>query len=488
MPSKTVERKIPSGVEEISGNDVCVAYHITFTSLSPHIILPLDSLDPLMLNSSEVLNPQFSLSITNQIKFIEQSLSSELPTVSEEPTRKSPRRDSQDSIPETCDNQQFAQETADDHANISGTTILANDSFDGSESLDPSLMLEFLPDLLQASTNLLSILSPSKLSESELYELVFRLGQGKLSTREQHRLSHRTSVFETNKKCFGNHNYIDIPSAIRAFTSNTQDIQRQNSCLESVLYKANLASLALSMAQLTDRRASGKFLLDLRSAFPLSFMSSTSKQEDTDSNTAENEFLGSTSELVLDIRTQYLILSLESQSTKNTFDSSISQTEVPSLPTDCTDQRLVKEWVSTHFQADLSAPLSDEFKDDMRQRTRIIRRSFSKDGETGQALNKLRETFPWRDFVAQLAVWVRQRAENIGPERHLQDSLDDMIDRLQQELDSQKLAGKPCEPSHPPQQEEGSVNDDRANGEMAAEANPPNLSDSEDSQRRTFNW
>lgn len=403
--------------------------------------------------------------------------------MSEEPSRKSPRQDSRASIPETGDGHQLAHGTADDHANISGTTILG-DSFDASENLDPSLMLEFLPQLLQASTNLLNFLTPLESSKGELSEWICHLRQARLSTREHLRLTTRISVFETNKNCFGGHNHIDIPSVARAFTSNPDDILRQNPNLGNVLHKANLAALASNLVRSTDNQALAKLLPDLSSSFPLPFMNTTFRKASEELTSIEEKFLRRTFKLTIDIKTQCLISSLESQSTKDSSNLSVSQKKgyLP-LPAGYTGEQLIED----HFKDSCRLFLPENFKDKERQRKEVIQDSFSKDGETGVALNQLRETFPWNRFITQLALWIRLRTENINRELDHQGKLDDVIDALQEELDQQEEVGKPSESGQPLQQQENiSVDGDHVNG-GAPQGKSPHISDSEIPQR-THNW
>lgn len=403
--------------------------------------------------------------------------------MSEEPSRKSPGQDSSASIPETRDGHQLAHDTSDDHANISGTTFLA-DSFDASGNLDSSLMLEVLPQLLQASTNLLNFLTPPDTSERRLTEWICNLRQEKLSNREHLRLSHHTSLFETSKSCFGSHNYIDIPSVARSFSSNSEDTLRQNPNLENVLHLANLATLASYLVRSTDSQALPKYILSLSSTFPLPFMSATSRPASEELTSVEEEFLSKTFNFFIDFRTQCLILSLESQSTEDSSNFSVSQEKGHiSQLAGYTGEQLIEY----HFGETCRSFMPDTCKGELRQRTKIIHDSFGKEGQAGVALIKLRENFPWKPFMTQLAVWIRLRAENISRKLRPQGSLDGVVDALRKELDHQNEFGQPSESPQPIQQQEnGSVNGDHSNEEVPQEK-PPHVSDLEISQR-THNW
>lgn len=451
MPRKTVERRFLGGAEGPSGRDVC---WLTFTPLIAYFMLP--SLSRQMFNKY----------LLTRLKSIEKSPVSKLSAVAEESPRKSHRRDSPASIPETADGHHFDQDAADDHANISGTTILVNDSFDATENLDPDLMLEALPVLLHTSTNLLNFLTPSKSSEEKLAEWISHLQQGHQTPREQLQLTRRISVFESNKNCFGSHNYIDIPSVVRTFTSNAEDFLHQNPGLGNVLRKANLAALASNIVRSTEREALSKLLPDLSSSFPLPFMGPISKQASVELTSAEMKFQEETFKLTLDIRTQCIISSLKSQSAQDSLD---------------------QQRIEDHFVECCGNLLPDSFKDEIRSRTETIQESLSKDSETGAALHKLRETFPLKPFATQLALWIRLRTESIDRELCSQDNLDDLIDSLQAELDRQKEDGESSKSSTPPQQQEdGSVDGDHINGDASQGRSPP-LSESEVSQR-TLNW
>ncbi|KAK2757309.1 hypothetical protein FQN54_004823 [Arachnomyces sp. PD_36] len=406
------------------------------------------------------------------------SPTSELPTVSEEPTRKSPRRDSLAQVSKGSDGNQLGPETVDDHANISGTTILANDSFDAPESLDAPFMLEVLPQLFSASTSLLKFIIPPESSEKKLSDWILHLQQGKMTTR----LSHQMSVFESHQKCFNSHTYIDISSVVRAFSSNPDEVQRQNPGLERILHKANLAALASYMVRFTDRQSSRKYFLDLQSRFPQGFMRLVGKEtrEQSPNPQEELEELRRNFKLLLDIRTQCLISSLEPPNAEDSLDTSVSQVDAGlALPADCSDRELIKKWVISHLRDSGYPLLPRELKGDIRQRETEVRRIvYEEKGKHESVVNRLQETFPFQPFITQLAAWVRSRVETVNREMELEGTTEDLVDRLQEELDRQKSNPQPSEPLSPERQLANDLANEDTAVEMAPPENPVKASDS----------
>ena len=381
----------------------------------------------------------------------------------------------------------------DDNVNISGTTILANDSQVEQPDLDPLLMLEALPDLFQASTNLLKFLIPSESTEEKLSEWVDRLQQQTIPTRDQKRLSRLTSVFETNKECFGSQKFINIPFVIQsfAFPEPGDDVDHLNRGLEKILQKANLAALALDLISFADSHSSEKLLLELCASFPSPFKGPFSESGGRESRENQKKFFWPTVDLALEIRTQFLLLSLESQRNENTFNLGIAQTvKLLSLSARCSDELLIREWGLGHFQERCNVILTARFKDNLRKRTKTIQQALSDDKERQKGLDLLRATFPWRTFTDQVGLWTQARAEHLNREPALEGNLHNVVEELQQELDREVgLPGMLPSVEQPEDVVENDVeNDDHSEGESATQEIPRSLPDPQGSQLRSNDW
>ncbi|ODH48687.1 hypothetical protein GX48_05227 [Paracoccidioides brasiliensis] len=316
-----------------------------------------------------------------------------------------------------------------DHGNITGTTLLATDSDHESRDMDPSIMVEALPDLETWANNALRILAPRVFSYTNVLN---SLGTSSFRAR----VKRVEQTFETQKKCFGGQHFIPIDAAAEMLPS-----------LEHVpwyphLYfqKANLAQLALDLIPFRGKNTSfteGHFW-ELDELFPTFFISSFESQEDDElPKLGQSALLAETFKLGLEVRTQLAVIYLRSeQESSSKFDPFELLAEVFMVSTDEGDEvEKLRGWQLDGLDAEYGK-ISDQFLNETHERMMAIQECFV----SGDVINpvdfaKLESAFPWSDFVTQAAKWIRMRVDEIDEKLEDQSSLDEALEMLQTEVD-----------------------------------------------------
>ncbi|EEH41917.1 hypothetical protein PAAG_03838 [Paracoccidioides lutzii Pb01] len=316
-----------------------------------------------------------------------------------------------------------------DHGNITGTTLLATDSDHESRDMDPSIMVEALPDLETWANNALRILSPRAFSYTNVLN---SLGISSFRAR----VKRVEQTFDTQKRCFGGQHFIPIDAAAEMLPS-----------LEHVpwyphLYfqKANLAQLALDLIPFRGKNTS--FMEDhfweLDELFPTFFISSFESQEDDEfPKPGQSALLAETFKLGLEIRTQLAINYLRSeQESSSKFDPFELLAEVFMVSTDEGDEvEKLRGWQLGGLDAEYGK-ISDQFLNETHERLTAIQECFVSGNVVSPVdFAKLESAFPWSDFVTQAAKWIRMRVNEIDEELEEQSSLAEALEMLQTEVD-----------------------------------------------------
>ncbi|EFE45000.1 MYB DNA-binding domain protein [Trichophyton verrucosum HKI 0517] len=328
--------------------------------------------------------------------------------------------------------QTYVAESHTDHGNISGTTMLQTDE-SGYETDEPDLhlLLDTLPDLLNASTKALDLLAPPGISYANISKY---FQTPKFSAR----LNRTKVTFETQKKCITKANFIPVDRSVKALSS----IKKLDWQSRGVYQKANLAQLALDLInpRLTTLTAT------VDDSFPLAFMDSRSLGDSR--NSADDGLRKETFQIGLELRTQRFISSLLSGSPGQYSELEELLADVfynPSLGEVNTE---LKGWEMDSLM-DEDDQLPEEFHGAVQERIDLIRKLVVQEGG-------LEARFPWSEFIVSIANWIRRRVNAIDQQLRSQIPVAEAMKILQSELDKRSSfgSGNPMEPISDPTIEE----------------------------------
>ncbi|KLJ12446.1 hypothetical protein EMPG_12523 [Blastomyces silverae] len=317
-----------------------------------------------------------------------------------------------------------------DHFNITGTTLLATDSEHESRELDPSIMIEALPDLDTSAKNALRILVP------QAFSLTTILKNLKNATFRA-RVKRIRETFETQKKYFGGQHFIAVEAAVNMLPS----LKHIPWYPDEFIQKANLVQLALDLIPLRGSMSpfSEYHLSELDESFPASFISSfLSPEDDRITTPGQSALLDETFQLGLELRTQRAIAELRSgeQETDVEFDpDSILETVFTAFAKSDDESERLLGWKINGLR-DENGGIPERFHEKVLERRESIRKLFDVNGtSTFVHFDELESTFPWSEFVVQACKWIRLRANEIDEQLGKQASLNEAVEILQIEVD-----------------------------------------------------
>ncbi|OAL74935.1 hypothetical protein A7D00_0532 [Trichophyton violaceum] len=320
--------------------------------------------------------------------------------------------------------QTYVAESHTDHGNISGTTMLQTDeSGYETDEPDPHLLLDTLPDLLNASTKALDLLAPPGISYANISKY---FQTPKFSAR----LNRTKVTFETQKKCITKASFIPVDRSVKALSS----IKKLEWQSRGLYQKANLAQLALDLINPRLTTLTGT----VDDSFPLAFMDSRSLGDSRTS--AEDDLRKETFQIGLELRTQRFISSLLSNSPGQYSEPEELLADVfynPSLGEVNTE---LKGWEMDGL-VDEDDQLPEEFYGTVQERIDLIRKLVVQEGG-------LEARFPWSEFIVSIANWIRRRVNAIDQQLSSQIPVEEAMRILQSELDKRSSfgPGNPMEP------------------------------------------
>ncbi|KKZ60423.1 hypothetical protein EMCG_00709 [[Emmonsia] crescens] len=324
-----------------------------------------------------------------------------------------------------------------DHFNITGTTLLATDSEHESREIDPSIMIEALPDLDTSAKNALRILAPQAFS---LTSILKSLETASFRTR----VRRIRETFETQKKYFGGQHFIPVETA----TNMLPSLEHIPWHPDEFFQKANLAQFALDLIPFRGKNSSFSedYFSALDELFPTFFMSSfLSLEDDRITKTGQSALLAQTFQLGLEIRTQFAIAELQrEQESSLEFDPNTVLDDIFTAYMNSGDEvEKLRGWEINGLQAEQDK-ISDEFRDEINERRESIREYFNTDDTSNPVdFTGLESSFPWSEFVVQAAKWIRMRANEIDEQLENQISLNEAVEILQIEVDRRSSLDQP---------------------------------------------
>ncbi|KAK2751396.1 hypothetical protein FQN55_000669 [Onygenales sp. PD_40] len=320
-----------------------------------------------------------------------------------------------------------------DHGNITGTTFLATDSEHESRELDPSIMVEALPDLSSSSDTTLRTLAPSKISFDNLCRALKTSGFRK-------KLDRIRATYEAQKDCFGTKHFIPVDHAADALPS----LPRLQWRSDEIFQKANLAQLALDLVPFLENPASERQFSELENLFPSFFVSSFALQDDTPLGPGQSRQLDATFQFGLEIRTQYTIMRLKrterTSSTSHPREMIEDTFTIPSLSED--EPYEIRGWDFDGLQEEGDLPR--HLVDTAHERVDAILACFSDSTPQPSEYAELDKLFPWSNFVTDAAKWIRVRTDEIDEQIKNQVSIKDAMEILQAEIDRRSSLDQPA--------------------------------------------
>ncbi|PGH12663.1 hypothetical protein AJ79_04163 [Helicocarpus griseus UAMH5409] len=320
-----------------------------------------------------------------------------------------------------------------DHGNITGTTLLANDSEYESQNMDVSIMVEALPDLDRFATNALQILAPQGFSYTDL--------QRKLDiTKFKASVKRVQESFGIQKRYYSNQHFIPVESVAKTFPSLGSTLWNP----DVILQRANLAQLALDLIPYRGKNVTfmEHDFYHLDRLFPTFFLSSFPPEEGEPSQPGQSSFLFETFKLGLEIRTQVAIAELErKQESSSEYDPWMTVEEIFKIDDEV--ERLQGWWYIEDLDLE-HGHYSEKFADEIDERRGSIVKALVP-GNAGNPVDfsELESMFPWSGFITQMVKWIRMRMHEIDEDLRNQLPLDEAIELLQTELDHRSSHDQP---------------------------------------------
>ncbi|KAH8426497.1 uncharacterized protein LDX57_004232 [Aspergillus melleus] len=312
----------------------------------------------------------------------------------------------------------------EDAANISGTTILPSEP---DTDLDPEMMLESLPDLERAARDVLKLLVPASTDPVSIVNLAAKLADPK--NTQSRRLSRSKSKFESEASYFGSHSYIDterVSEAIYSALENKCDGLANDWTPDLSVQKANCARFAIEvLLARTETDAPRQAIQHVEGLFPSVFMNNVVHDGQRPA-VGESSLGKDTFNLALEIRTQFLIASMEDQQHDPGFDpDAILKLAffVEEIDEDVYDSN---EAPLRGFNLDnlggADGYLPSRYRDAAYDRFNEMRVLVS-DGP-----DELKSAFRWPRFALKAAQWLRKRNDEIDKQLNKQRQADDLKD------------------------------------------------------------
>lgn len=305
-----------------------------------------------------------------------------------------------------------APDSPEDAANISGTTILPSEP---DTDLDPEMMLESLPDLERAARDVLKLLVPASTDPVSIVNLASKLADPK--NTQSRRLSRSKSKFESEASYFGSRSYIDaerVSESIYSALENKLGGVANDWTPEPSVQKANCARLAIEvLLARAETDAPRQAIQNIEGLFPSVFMNDVVHDGQLPPR-GESSLEKDTFNLALEIRTQFLIGSIEEQQNDAGFDPDAlleSEFFVEGLTEDVYDSSKapLRGFNLGNFGG-AAGYLPSRFRDAAYDRFNDMRLLIS-DGVID--IDGLKSAFRWSRFAMKTAQWIRKRNDEI---------------------------------------------------------------------------
>jgi hypothetical protein len=304
--------------------------------------------------------------------------------------------------------------------NISGTTFLAHDSDQDSDSTDSEDgevdaidMADELPDLQQASTRLLELVGTNSSDAKGIYEVAKRIANPAHADNKRFRRVYKKLA--DSMKVFTSESYIDATSVARLIPFVTTDDAPERWDPRPYLYRANCAWLALTtLSAAIGSQTQVQAIENLDRQFPAPFMSRMVQPKQKMTGGASCA-LKATVDLALEIRTQFFIAELERRQHEKDFnpasvlkgvfyhDSALDDSNGPPR-----DPGALRGFNLPGSFEDENHRLPDSMHDEVSVRIDELETALF-DDDDNLNLKGLKTIFSWRRFCLRVARFVQLR-------------------------------------------------------------------------------
>ena len=290
---------------------------------------------------------------------------------------------------------------------FSGTT--ARTSRSAEEMLNPSLedTLDAIEEISRCSEKILRYLVPPQISEVTVTALMINL-QAKGSRLNQN-LKRLNDMLSIQRERLGNNQYIANQEIVESLLREhpVPDDEAARCRPDALLLRANLAELASKMFSCSWQDTDDIFIEESEQAFPSFFVTKFVPSENQNFEAGSCGMIRETSQLALELRTQYAIILLDRHADQPNFDSDVILQKVFYK-----DAKNLRGWTSIPM---LMEDLVNETQSATVTRLESLREAFAiSSDDVRMSIEHLRTSFPWITFVQQFATWIKQRLTELN--------------------------------------------------------------------------
>ena len=383
-----------------------------------------------------------------------------------------------------------------DASDVTGSTIIPMYSPEPND-LDPSMLVEALPDLQRAATGVLDFLTPASLDPVSILSLARRLRDP--NNTQSRRLSRFVTNLRTESRFFGSSMFIDVDTIGPLLPSLDGSVGKDGRKWHPILVLLNANCALCAVDLLFQTHTPKRIIRELEARFPYPFMTEFDGDGKGQSD-GRSALERATFNLALDIRTQYLRMELEARQNEVDFDPeailrSVFYDERPPDEVDSdADQDALRGFRIPPFQDEhghLPADIAPHYKELVYDRVQDISmqlRSFNDDDEdndsedrgTSVNIRGLKAAYHWQSFAFRAVRWIRERDEEIRKEMKGLPAVDDVRDGVARRLDLRNrstsnwsnVSPPPLPPTPQQDQRPESVNQARGRAERRQSKGP----------------
>ncbi|KAJ5624402.1 hypothetical protein N7510_000711 [Penicillium lagena] len=327
------------------------------------------------------------------------------------------------------------------HTNISGTTILPLDSQDN--ELEPILMVDELPDLQRAATNVMDLLVPRAAKPISIFNAAAESLKDDGATTQGKRVSRAVGKLESQDKVFPRQTYIDVDRINRLLPSVSIQGAAQPWTPLPMLYKANCAWLARDVLYaIVGKQSQMQVVRNLEGQFPAPFMNKVvvagPQSRPLGASAADKD----TFDLALQIRTLFFVMELEKRQHEKDFDplSILKGMFYDELALEGEDSQLdpssFRGFNLPGIYQDQNGCLPERFQEAVEERFSELEDSLF-DNEGLPNIRELKAAYPWKRFVLQVIRWIIKRDDEIREDLQALPAVDDVRETLERAFQDQ---------------------------------------------------
>lgn len=314
---------------------------------------------------------------------------------------------------------------------FSGTTARTSRSAQDLSDLSTEVMLDAFLDLSRASDKMLNFLMPTEISRASITAHMAQL-QTKRSPANLN-LTRLATTLSANRDMYGSESYIALPEVLGTLVGSGQGSNDNAGPWrpDTLLQKANLAVLASSVFSRSWRTQDAQLVEELEHIFPLPFTVGFLASETT--LAGYSELLNETSQLALDIRTQYAIMLLARHARQPNLDPNAILLQVF-----YEDAKTLRGWGVGGLRAE---DLTGKVRDTILSRLEKVREAFAKSEEDFVTnIELLQSSFPWTTLVLQVVSWINLRLKELNRQISEHHGADRVFEALKEEVQRARLA------------------------------------------------